>query len=80
MAIVDTGVMVDPDLNVVGRVDCVSSASCETGGFDGYGHGSHVAGIIGAADNGSGVLGVAPAPACTPSRCWTTPAAVRPRA
>ena len=66
VAVIDTGVDFDhPDLNVVGRADCASGAwfasSCTTGsGDDGNGHGSHVAGTIGALDNAVGVVGVAP--------------------
>lgn len=65
VAIIDTGIDVDhPDLNVVGGVDCSSSlfwVVCAEGTFaDGHGHGTHVAGTVGALDNGSGVVGVAP--------------------
>lgn len=66
VAVIDTGIDFDhPDLNVVGRADCASgsffSSSCTTGGGDdGNGHGSHVAGTIGALDNGVGAVGVAP--------------------
>jgi len=45
-------------------VNCYSfwpfSASCKTGGDDDHYHGTHVAGSIGALDNGIGVVGVAP--------------------
>ncbi len=58
VAVIDTGIDVDhPDLNVVGGVNCVPG---ETSYDDLNGHGTHVAGIIGARDNGSGVVGVAP--------------------
>ena len=58
VAIVDTGIDVDhPDLNVVGGVNCVLLAS---GYDDGHGHGTHVAGTVGAKDNRFGVVGVAP--------------------
>lgn len=66
VAVIDTGIDLDhPDLNVVGSVNCASggpfSQSCSTGGGDdGNGHGSHVAGTIGAIDDGNGVVGVAP--------------------
>lgn len=63
VAVIDTGIDVDhPDLNVVGGV------SCSTGnGFDdGNGHGSHVAGTIGARDNDIGVVGIAPG-----ARLWS---------
>ena len=53
-----------PDLNVVGGVNCYSwipwSTACVTGGDDDHFHGTHVAGTIGAIDNGIGVVGVAP--------------------
>ncbi|HEU0113925.1 MAG TPA: S8 family serine peptidase, partial [Thermomicrobiales bacterium] len=61
VAVVDTGIDQDAanwDLNVQsGGIDC-------TGGNDqmrdGFGHGTHVAGTIGALDNHVGVVGVAP--------------------
>jgi subtilisin len=65
VAVIDTGVdFQHPDLNVVGGVNCYSwwpfSASCKSGGDDDHYHGTHVAGTIGAIDNGIGVVGVAP--------------------
>lgn len=90
VAIVDTGIdLANPDLNVVGGVDCSAAPMMlplgygpkkfraqhqaftdaswadfanpdATGYDDGLGHGTHVAGIIGAKDNGLGVVGVAP--------------------
>lgn len=59
--VIDTGIDQDhPDLNV----DTVRSANFVTRGRntvdDGNGHGTHVAGTIGALDNGIGVVGVAP--------------------
>jgi subtilisin len=57
VAVIDTGIDVDhPDLNVVGGTNC----STGSGYDDGNGHGTHVAGTIGARDNGAGVVGVAP--------------------
>ena len=57
VAVIDTGIdLTHPDLNVVGGVNCSTGASFK----DGHGHGSHVAGTIGAYDNGFGVVGVAP--------------------
>ncbi len=58
VAIVDTGIAVHPDLNVVGGYDC--STSDPTAWRDKQSHGTHVAGIVGALDNGIGVVGVAP--------------------
>jgi subtilisin family serine protease len=59
VAIVDTGIDKDhPDLNVVGGVNC--SSTNRAAWDDGNGHGTHVAGIVGAIDNSSGVVGVAP--------------------
>ncbi|MDQ3128026.1 MAG: S8 family serine peptidase [Chloroflexota bacterium] len=58
VAIVDTGISREPDLNVVGGYSCATSSTAAWG--DGEGHGTHVAGTVGAIDNGSGVVGVAP--------------------
>ena len=69
IAVIDTGIADHPDLNIGGRVDCTvrsgggpfASYSCDEGeGGDGNGHGTHVAGTIGAKDDGEGVVGVAP--------------------
>lgn len=64
VAVIDTGVdFQHPDLNVAGGVNCASRiffASCKPGGDDDHYHGTHVAGTIGALDNGLGVVGVAP--------------------
>jgi subtilisin family serine protease len=65
VAVIDTGVdFQHPDLNVAGGVNCYNwwpfSASCKSGGDDDHYHGTHVAGTIGAIDNGIGVVGVAP--------------------
>jgi subtilisin len=56
VAVIDTGISAHPDLNVVGGVNCSTGSSYA----DGNGHGSHVAGTIGAKDDGVGVVGVAP--------------------
>jgi subtilisin len=57
VAVIDTGIDLDhPDLNVMGGVNCSSGPSFE----DGNGHGTHVAGTIGAKDDGVGVVGMAP--------------------
>ena len=57
--VIDTGIDLDhPDLNVdTGRSRNYSNGVSPD---DGNGHGSHVAGIIGADDNGFGVVGVSP--------------------
>jgi subtilisin len=65
VAVIDTGVdFQHPDLNVAGGVNCHNSwpfsTSCKAGGDDDHYHGTHVAGTIGALDNGIGVVGVAP--------------------
>jgi subtilisin family serine protease len=59
VAIYDTGI--DPthtDLAVAGGYNCTSSNRADW--IDGEGHGTHVAGTVGALDNGGGVVGVAP--------------------
>ena len=57
VAVLDTGVTPDPDLNVqaIGQ-NCVGGV----GWSDLNGHGTHIAGIIGAKHNADGVVGVAP--------------------
>jgi hypothetical protein len=60
VAIIDSGIdLTHPDLNVAGGVDC-QGAVCVAGGNDDNFHGTHVAGIVGALDNGVGVVGIAP--------------------
>jgi subtilisin family serine protease len=58
VAVLDSGIRTDqPDLNVVGGVNC----SLDPGGFDDQdGHGTAIAGAIGALDNSYGVVGAAP--------------------
>lgn len=59
VAVLDTGIdLTHPDLNVVGGTNC--GAGPAPSFDDHYGHGTHVAGIIGAKDNSEGVVGVAP--------------------
>jgi subtilisin family serine protease/sugar lactone lactonase YvrE len=73
VAVIDSGIDYEhPDLNVYKRTNCVpadenpsgseeSVESCaDNTGTDGNGHGTHVAGIIGALDNEEGVVGMAP--------------------
>jgi subtilisin family serine protease len=60
VAVLDTGVSYNhPDLNVntAGGRNCILSL---LNANDDHGHGSHVAGTIGALDNSAGVVGVAP--------------------
>jgi subtilisin len=65
VAVIDTGIgpVGGPvgdaaELNIAGGTDCRTSHNGDTS--DGHGHGTHVAGTIGARDNGVGVVGVAP--------------------
>lgn len=63
VAVLDTGIDVDhPDLNVVGGKDCSSAKGFD----DADGHGTMVAGFIGALDNSIGRVGVAPS-----ARLWS---------
>jgi len=67
VAVIDTGVDLDhPDLNVntAGAVNCSTGRSAD----DGNGHGTHVAGTIGAVDNAAGVVGMAPGARIWPVR------------
>lgn len=56
VAVIDTGSGPHTDLNVVGGKNCSTGASYN----DGNGHGTHVAGTIGAINNTFGVVGVLP--------------------
>ena len=65
VAVLDTGIdFGHKDLNLAMAIDCTWSGPNEgtCGGIreDGHGHGTHVAGTIGALDNDFGVVGVAP--------------------
>jgi len=71
VAVLDTGIdLQHPDLNVAGGIDCTLKkgggpfanyyCGAGNGGDDDHYHGTHVAGTIGALDNGMGVVGVAP--------------------
>src|SRR5829696_7659641 len=67
VAIIDTGIDLDhPDLNVhaAGAKNCSTGRSAD----DGNGHGTHVAGTVGALDNAAGVVGVAPGARLWPVR------------
>lgn len=60
-AIVDTGIdRRHPDLNIVGGKNLCSSETNGDPYNDGLGHGTHVAGILGAKNNGQGIIGAAP--------------------
>jgi subtilisin len=63
VAIVDTGIggadsRQHEDLNIAGGISCATTNPESWG--DANGHGTHVAGTVGALDNGIGVVGVAP--------------------
>ncbi len=58
VAVIDTGIdLSHPDLHVFRNVNIISSSK---NGADDNGHGTHVAGTIGAKDDDKGVVGVAP--------------------
>ncbi|WP_226618589.1 S8 family peptidase [Cytobacillus firmus] len=58
VGVIDTGIKIDhPDLKVAGGISFVDDQSSY---HDDEGHGTHVAGIIGAQDNSFGTVGVAP--------------------
>lgn len=57
-AVIDTGIdLTHPDLNAKNGKNCIRSSKSAN---DDNGHGSHVAGTIGAKDDTTGVVGVAP--------------------
>src|SRR3954447_23141610 len=58
VAVLDTGAdLANPDLNVVSGTNCINPGAAAK---DDNGHGTNVAGIIGARNDGEGVAGVAP--------------------
>ncbi len=58
VAVIDTGIDLDhSELNVIQNVNCLGTGA---NGDDDFGHGSHVAGIVGARDDATGVVGLAP--------------------
>lgn len=59
--VIDTGISAHADLNVVGHLNWTGDGK----NYDCNGHGTHVAGIIGAKDNASYVVGTAPGVALT---------------
>jgi formylmethanofuran dehydrogenase subunit D len=75
VAIIDTGVASHPDLNLVSRTNCTVTSGCAAEALfnelasDKFGHGTHVAGIVGAKDNNFGVVGTAPG-----ARIWSVKA------
>ena len=58
VAVLDTGIYKHTDLNVAGGYNCTSRKT--SAWSDGNGHGTHVAGTIGAKDDANGVVGAAP--------------------
>ena len=63
IAVLDSGVQPrHPDLNVAGSVDCTGHNQLR----DLFGHGTFVAGVIGAKDNGIGTVGIVPG-----ARIWS---------
>ena len=71
VAVLDSGVdYAHPDLQ--GRVMAVNVNKAATGPSDGYGHGTHVAGIIVGQDAGGQYVGVAPVQISSASRSRTT--------
>ena len=56
VAVIDSGIAAHTDLAIAGGRNCSTGNSYN----DGNGHGTHVAGTIGAKDDANGVVGVAP--------------------
>jgi subtilisin len=71
VAVIDTGAdLTHPDLNIYSA----GAKNCSIGAVnanDLHGHGSHVSGTIGAIDNGSGVVGMAPGARIWPVKVLT---------
>jgi subtilisin family serine protease len=60
VAVIDTGADLDhPDLNIY-RAGAKNCSTFALSAEDRHGHGTHVSGTIGALDNGTGVVGIAP--------------------
>ncbi len=71
VAVIDTGVDLDhTDLNV-NRAAAKNCSILALSANDGHGHGTHVAGTIGALDNGAGVVGMAPGARIWPVKVLT---------
>lgn len=71
IAILDTGIALHPDLNVVGATTCLSasgqqSTCTDASPSDSDGHGTFMAGVAAAIDDSEGVVGVAPG-----ARLWS---------
>ncbi|TFV52987.1 S8 family serine peptidase [Blastococcus sp. TF02A_35] len=63
VAVLDTGISQShPDLDVRGGTDCGSGSAVPVGGpvVDDFGHGTAVAGLVAAKDDGAGIAGAAP--------------------
>ena len=61
VAVIDSGIDgAHPDLNVKGGIDCTSGSPVPVVPVDVLGHGTAVAGVIGARNNHFGVIGTAP--------------------
>lgn len=58
VAVIDSGIdLQNPELNATAGVDCTANGGTSQ---DANGHGTHVAGVIGARNSGAGTVGVAP--------------------
>lgn len=61
VAVIDSGIdATHPDLNVRGGIDCTSGSPVTATPVDVLGHGTFVAGVIGARNNRFGIVGTAP--------------------